>query len=214
MNKQTATEIFERLQTANPEPTTELIYHNDFELLVAVVLSAQATDIRVNIVTEKLFAQANNPRDMVTLGEDQVRTLIQSLGLYKNKAKNVILLSQQLIDRHAGQVPQHMEELIELAGVGRKTANVILNTLYHHPTIAVDTHVFRVSKRLKLAPKSATTPEAVEKHLMKKIPKAFLLHAHHWLILHGRYTCLARKPLCQGCIIKDLCPYPSKTPVD
>lgn len=203
-------QVFEILRTKNPSPTTELIYNNDFELLVAVVLSAQSTDIRVNIVTDVLFSKANSANKMVQLNEKAVSEIIQSLGLYKSKAKHVIKLSQQLVDLHSGLVPKNYDELIQLAGVGRKTANVILNTLYHQPTIAVDTHVYRVSKRIGLASKHSKTPLAVENDLLKSIPKPYLINAHHWLILHGRYTCKARHPNCKNCCIQQYCQYKNK----
>lgn len=203
-------QVFEILRTKNPSPTTELIYNNDFELLVAVVLSAQSTDIRVNIVTNILFSKANSAHKMVKLNEKEVSEIIQTLGLYKSKAKNVIKLSQQLVDLYDGLVPKSYDELIQLAGVGRKTANVILNTLYHQPTIAVDTHVYRVSKRIGLASKRSKTPLAVENDLLKSIPKPYLINAHHWLILHGRYTCKARNPGCKNCCIQQYCQYENK----
>ncbi|MBF13798.1 MAG: endonuclease III [Legionellales bacterium] len=203
-------EIFQRFKQHNPTPTTELNYTTPFELLIAVVLSAQATDIRVNIVTQQLFSLAKSPETMVELGEKKIARAIQSLGLYRNKAKNVYALSQQLITNHHSQVPNHYESLIKLPGVGRKTANVILNTYYHAPTIAVDTHVYRVSKRIGLVSSQANTPLAVEKKLLATIPTEYLYHAHHWLILHGRYICMARKPKCRDCFIRDCCRYQHK----
>ena len=203
-------EIFARFAAANPEPKGELYYTNPFTLLVAVVLSAQATDAGVNKATPALFAQADTPAKMAALGEDKVREAIKTIGLFRAKAKNVVALSRLLIERHHGAVPQTRDELTALPGVGRKTANVVLNIAFHQPTIAVDTHIFRVSNRLPLA--KGKTPEAVEAGLEKLVPDAYRLHAHHWLILHGRYICKARKPACDRCIIADLCRYPDKTP--
>ncbi len=205
MNNSQIELVFSRLEKNNPQPTTELHYSNAFELLVAVVLSAQATDIRVNIVTKKLFSLANTPEAMLELGEKAIRETIKSIGLYQNKAKNVIKLSQQIIDEHHHSIPQTLDQLTTLAGVGRKTANVILNTLYGHLVIAVDTHVYRVSKRLGIALKEDKTPLAVEKRIIKRIPKRWLRHAHHWLILHGRYICKAKQPSCTTCPLNDLC---------
>lgn len=205
MNNSQIELVFSRLEKNNPQPTTELHYSNGFELLVAVVLSAQATDIRVNIVTKKLFSLANTPEAMLELGEKTIRETIKSIGLYQNKAKNVIKLSQQIIDEHHHSIPQTLDQLTTLAGVGRKTANVILNTLYGHLVIAVDTHVYRVSKRLGIALKEDKTPLAVEKRIIKRIPKRWLRHAHHWLILHGRYICKAKQPSCTTCPLNDLC---------
>ncbi len=199
----TLSEIFRRFQQVCPEPRGELEYVNPFTLLVAVVLSAQATDIGVNKATRALFAAADTPQKMLILGEDKVRNHIKSIGLYRNKAKNVILLSEQLLRDHGGEVPADRDALVKLAGVGRKTANVVLNMAFGQKTIAVDTHLFRVSNRIPLA--IGKTPEAVEAGLMKRIPDAYLLHAHHWLILHGRYVCKARKPDCAACVISDLC---------
>jgi endonuclease-3 len=196
-------EIFRRLAAANPEPKGELEYLNPFTLLVAVVLSAQATDAGVNKATRALFAAADTPRKMLGLGEEGVRERIKSIGLYRNKAKNVIGLSQALIDRHGGEVPHQREALEALPGVGRKTANVVLNTAFGEPTLAVDTHVFRVAHRLGLA--SGKTPLEVEMGLLEVIPPGYLQHAHHWLILHGRYICQARKPKCDACVVCDLC---------
>ncbi len=196
-------EIFSRFRAQNPEPKGELDYVNPFTLLVAVVLSAQATDIGVNRATRALFAAADTPEAMLALGEDRVRDYIKSIGLFRNKAKNVILLSEQLLRDHGGIVPAEREALVKLAGVGRKTANVVLNMAFGQPTIAVDTHLFRVSNRLPLA--KGKTPEAIEIGLEKIIPAEFMLHAHHWLILHGRYICKARKPECGRCPIEDLC---------
>ena len=202
-------EIFTRFASANPEPKGELYYTNPFTLLVAVVLSAQATDAGVNKATPALFALADTPAKMAALGEEKVREAIKTIGLFRSKAKNVVALSRLLIDRHKGKVPQTREELTALPGVGRKTANVVLNIAFHQPTIAVDTHIFRISNRLPLA--KGKTPEAVEAGLERVVPQAYRLHAHHWLILHGRYICKARKPGCDRCLIADLCRYPDKT---
>ncbi|GLI92221.1 endonuclease III [Methylocystis echinoides] len=201
--------IFARLAASNPEPKGELYYTNPFTLLVAVVLSAQATDAGVNKATPALFAVADTPEKMVALGEDRVREAIKTIGLFRTKAKNVVALSQLLIERHGGEVPQDRDALTALPGVGRKTANVVLNIAFHQPTIAVDTHIFRVSNRLPLA--KGTTPEAVEKGLEAVVPEKYLLHAHHWLILHGRYICKARKPECGRCILYELCRFKEKT---
>jgi endonuclease-3 len=202
-------EAFRRFAAANPDPRTELQYINPFTLLVAVVLSAQATDAGVNKATPALFKLADTPEKMVKLGEPRVRSLIKTIGLYRTKAKNVIALSRQLITKHGGEVPHDREALEGLPGVGRKTANVVLNVAFGEPTIAVDTHIFRVSNRTGIA--VGKTPLDVEMKLMEVVPKRYLLHAHHWLILHGRYTCLARRPLCEKCIISDLCKWPGKT---
>ena len=202
-------EAFRRFAAANPDPRTELASINPFTLLVAVVLSAQATDAGVNKATPALFALADTPEKMAALGEARVRDLIKTIGLYRTKAKNVIALSQQLIAQHGGKVPHDREALEALPGVGRKTANVVLNVAFGEPTIAVDTHIFRVGNRTGLA--VGKTPLDVEMKLMQVVPKKYLLHAHHWLILHGRYTCLARRPLCEKCIIADLCKWPGKT---
>ena len=202
--------MFRRFQAANPEPKGELNSVNAYTLLVAVVLSAQATDEGVNRATGPLFAIAATPAKMVALGEDRVRGLIKTIGLFRNKAKNVIALSQMLIDRHGGEVPDDRAALEALPGVGRKTANVVLNMAFGHPTIAVDTHVFRLGNRIGLAP--GKTPDEVERKLLKAIPPEFLHHAHHWLILHGRYVCKARKPECWRCLISDLCRFKPKTP--
>ena len=196
-------EIFRRFHAVNPEPKGELEHTNPFTLLVAVVLSAQATDAGVNKATRRLFQLADTPEKMVTLGEDQVRELIKTIGLYRNKAKNVILLSEKLIGEHGGVVPADRDVLQSLPGVGRKTANVVLNMAFGQPTMAVDTHVFRVSHRLWLS--KGKTPDAVEADLMKIVPADYMMHAHHWLILHGRYTCKAVKPACERCVIADLC---------
>ncbi|KAA5601859.1 endonuclease III [Blastochloris sulfoviridis] len=202
-------ELFRRFAAANPAPTTELHYTNPFTLLVAVVLSAQATDAGVNKATPALFAAADTPARMAALGEDRVRDLIKTIGLFRNKAKNVVALSEQLVARHGGEVPRQREALEALPGVGRKTANVVLNTAFGEPTIAVDTHLFRVSNRLGLAP--GKTPLAVEAELERVVPDAFKPNAHHWLILHGRYVCKAQKPDCPHCLVRDLCRFPDKT---
>jgi endonuclease III len=201
-------EIFRRLAAANPEPKGELEYANPYTLLVAVVLSAQTTDAGVNKATRGLFRVADTPKKMLSLGEQELEQRIKTIGLYRNKAKNVIALSQRLIDEHHGEVPRQREALEALPGVGRKTANVVLNTAFGEPTLAVDTHVYRVAHRLCLA--SGKTPLDVELGLLKVIPQAYLLHAHHWLILHGRYTCQARKPKCDACVVCDLCTSPDR----
>ena len=203
-------EIFRRFALANPEPKGELNSLNNFTLLVAVVLSAQATDEGVNRATKPLFALADTPERMVVLGEERLRDYIKTIGLYRAKAKNVIALSQQLIEKHGGQVPEDREALEALPGVGRKTANVVLNAAFGHPTVAVDTHLFRLANRIGLAP--GKTPLDVERNLLKVIPKAYLVHAHHWLILHGRYVCKARKPECWRCPISDICRFTPKSP--
>jgi endonuclease-3 len=202
-------EAFRRFQQANPEPKTELQYVNPFTLLVAVVLSAQATDAGVNKATPALFALADTPEKMAALGEDRVRELIKTIGLFRNKAKNVVALSHKLIAEHGGQVPRTREALEELPGVGRKTANVVLNVAFGGHTIAVDTHIFRVGNRTGMA--TGKDPLEVEQKLERVVPAQYKRHAHHWLILHGRYTCVARKPLCERCIIADLCQWPGKT---
>ncbi|TWB34080.1 endonuclease III [Nitrospirillum pindoramense] len=209
MKRATIEEFFRRLAERDPEPKTELEYVNPYTLLVAVVLSAQATDVGVNKATKALFQIADNPAAMVALGEATVRDHVKTIGLYKTKAANVIRLSEILLEKHGGQVPRKREELEELPGVGRKTANVVLNVAFGEPTIAVDTHIFRVSNRTGLAP--GKTVEAVEEKLVKVVPKAYRLHAHHWLILHGRYVCKARKPDCAVCGVIDLCAYEAKT---
>lgn len=208
MNPTKRREIFLRLQAANPHPTTELDYATPFELLVAVMLSAQATDISVNAATRHLFPVANTPQAILVLGEEKLREYIQRIGLYKTKAKHVIQTCRLLLERHGGAVPKTRGELEALPGVGRKTANVILNTAFGQPTIAVDTHIFRVSNRTGLAPGKDVTE--VERKLIKFVPDEFKLDAHHWLILHGRYVCRARKPKCGACIIEDLCEYKNK----
>ena len=203
-------EIFRRFHAANPEPQGELHYVNPYTLLVAVVLSAQATDEGVNRATKPLFAVADTPRKMVALGEDKVRDFIKTIGLFRGKAKNVIALSEILIAKHQGEVPDDREALEALPGVGRKTANVVFNIAFGHPTIAVDTHLFRLGNRTGMAP--GKTPLEVETRLLKVVPKAYGRHAHHWLILHGRYVCKARKPECWRCLIADLCGFKPKTP--
>ncbi len=202
-------EFFARLQKQMPDPKTELQSLNPYTLLVAVVLSAQATDKSVNKATTPLFRIADTPEKMVALGEEQLTGYIRTIGLYRTKAKNVIALSKQLLERHGGQVPRRREELEALPGAGRKTANVVLNVAFGKKTIAVDTHIFRVCNRTNLAP--GKNPLAVELALEKKVPERFKLHAHHWLILHGRYTCVARKPLCLTCVVSDLCRFTDKT---
>ena len=202
-------EFFRRLRALNPEPKGELNYLNSYTLLVAVALSAQATDKSVNKATEALFKVADTPQKMVKLEEARLKQYISTIGLYNAKAKNVIALSQMLIDRHGGEVPDDRDALVELPGVGRKTANVVLNIAFGRPTMAVDTHIFRVSNRTSLAP--GTTPDKVEQALERVVPDEFRLHAHHWLILHGRYICVARKPRCADCPVYDLCAYPAKT---
>ena len=208
MNKHTRQEIFERLRAANPNPTTELHFSSPFELLIAVLLSAQATDKGVNKATEKLFAVANTPQAMLDLGLDGVREYVKTIGLYQTKSKHIMQTCRALLEQHGGEVPQTREELEALAGVGRKTANVVLNTAFGQPVMAVDTHIFRVANRTGLA--RGKTVREVEDKLMKYVPKEFLLNAHHWLILHGRYTCKAIKPQCPSCIINDLCEYGAK----
>jgi endonuclease III len=202
--------LFERLAAANPAPQTELTFLNPFTLLVAVVLSAQATDVGVNRATKALFAAAPTPRAMADLGEEIIREHIRTIGLYRNKAKNVLALSRILVERHGGEVPRDRAALEALPGVGRKTANVVLNTAFGEPTIAVDTHVFRVANRTGLAP--GRTPDAVEAVLNEVVPERFKHGAHHWLILHGRYVCVARRPHCPACPVRDVCRYPDKTP--
>ena len=210
MNAAKRNEIFARLRTANPAPTTELEYASVFQLLVAVILSAQATDKSVNIATRKLFADAPTPQAILALGEDALTEYINRIGLYRNKAKNVIATCALLIERHGGEVPHDREALEALPGVGRKTANVVLNTAFGEPTIAVDTHIFRVANRIGLA--KGKTPLAVELKLLKSVPEEYRQDAHHWLILHGRYVCKARKPECGRCPIPDLCEYKERTP--
>jgi endonuclease-3 len=208
MNAAKRAEIFRRFQAANPHPETELEYSSPFELLVAVVLSAQATDKGVNLATRKLFAKANTPEKILALGEAGLKDYIKTIGLYQNKARHIIQTCRLLIDQHQSQVPANREELEKLPGVGRKTANVILNVAFGEPTMAVDTHIFRVANRTGIAP--GKTPLEVEKKLLRHIPAEFMQHAHHWLILHGRYICQARKPQCFRCSILDLCDYKDK----
>ncbi|SDA16851.1 DNA-(apurinic or apyrimidinic site) lyase /endonuclease III [Nitrosospira sp. Nsp11] len=209
MNSSIRHEIFRRFKSVNPNPTTELEYRSTFELLIAVILSAQATDKGVNVATRKLFSTANTPEKILDLGEAGLRDYIKSIGLYKTKAKNIIATCNLLIQHHGSKVPQTREELEKLPGVGRKTANVILNTAFGQPTMAVDTHIFRVANRTGLA--RGKTVLEVELKLLKYIPKEFSHDAHHWLILHGRYVCIARKPKCAICIINDLCEFKEKT---
>ncbi|BAL24110.1 endonuclease III [Azoarcus sp. KH32C] len=209
MKRDAIREFFRRLAEANPTPTTELEFGTPFQLLVAVVLSAQATDKSVNLATRGLFAAAPTPEEMITLGEEGVASHIKTIGLYRNKAKNVVALSRLLLERHAGEVPANREALEALPGVGRKTANVVLNTVFRQPVMAVDTHIFRVANRTGLAPGKDVL--AVEEALMKRVPKEYLLDAHHWLILHGRYVCTARKPRCPECVVRDLCEFRDKT---
>lgn len=209
MNKSKCEELFARLQSANPNPKTELVYQTPFELLIGVILSAQATDVSVNKATALLFPVANTPEKILALGEDGLKQYIKTIGLYNSKAKNIIKTCETLIKEHHSQVPGHREALEALPGVGRKTANVVLNTAFNQPTVAIDTHIFRVSNRTGLA--TGSTPLEVEKKLMKMIPKHYLKNANHWLVLHGRYICQARKPKCSICPIYDLCEYPEKS---
>ncbi len=208
MNKQKRIEIFTRFQENNPEPKTELNYQSNFELLIAVILSAQATDKSVNKATAVLFPLANTAQKILQLGEDGLKDTIKSIGLYHSKAKNIIKTCEVLQEKYLGEVPADRQALESLAGVGRKTANVVLNTAFGQLTMAVDTHIFRVSNRTKIA--IGKDVLAVEEKLLRVIPKNFMLHAHHWLILHGRYTCIARKPRCGSCLIEDLCEYKEK----
>ena len=209
MNAAKREEIFRRLQSLNPEPATELNYRTPFELLVAVVLSAQATDKSVNLATPQLFAAAGSPAAMLALGQDGLEAYVRTIGLYRTKAKNLLATCRILIERHGGEVPREREALESLPGVGRKTANVILNTAFGEPTIAVDTHIFRVANRTALAPGKNVVE--VEKKLLKLVPEPYRKNAHHWLILHGRYVCKARTPECPACAIRDLCEYKQKT---
>ncbi len=209
MNNAKRREIYSRLARANPAPTTELQYGSNFELLVAVILSAQATDVSVNKATEKLFKVAKTPAEIVALGESRLKRYIKTIGLFNNKAANIVKMAKILIDEHAGRVPHDRAALEALPGVGRKTANVILNTAFGEPTIAVDTHIFRLANRTGLAPGKNVLE--VERRLEKVTPPEFKRHAHHWLILHGRYVCKARKPECSRCVIADLCEYRHKT---
>jgi endonuclease-3 len=203
-------EMFERFKNANPHPSTELEYATPFELLVAVILSAQATDVSVNKAMRRLFPVANTPAAIAALGIEGLTPYIQTIGLYRNKAKNIVAMSQKLLTEHDGKVPDNREALEALPGVGRKTANVVLNTAFGQPTIAVDTHIFRVANRIGIAP--GKNVEQVEQNLLRVVPDAFKRDAHHWLILHGRYTCTARKPQCWNCMIADLCAFQDKTP--
>jgi endonuclease-3 len=212
VNRKKVAVIFERFKTANPNPTTELEYSTPFELLVAVILSAQATDKSVNLATRVLFKHANTPQAIAALGVEGLSSYIKTIGLFNSKAKNVIAMCNLLLEHHGGKVPQSREALEALPGVGRKTANVILNTAFGQPTMAVDTHIFRVANRIGLAP--GADVRAVEDHLLKVVPDEYLHDAHHWLILHGRYTCIARKPKCPTCLIRDLCEYTQKTPAE
>ena len=209
MNAEKRKQIFERLKTANPNPTTELEYTTPFELLIAVILSAQATDVSVNKATRKLYTVASTPEKIFALGVNGLIPYVQTIGLYRNKAKNVIDTCRLLLEHHHGEVPRDRESLQALPGVGRKTANVVLNTAFGQPAMAVDTHIFRVSNRTGLAP--GKNVDIVEQKLMKFVPPEYLLDAHHWLILHGRYTCLARTPQCWNCPIADLCEFKTKT---
>lgn len=204
--------IFSRFKEANPSPTTELEYRTPFELLVAVILSAQATDRSVNLATRKLFQRANTPQAMLELGVEGLARYIRTIGLFNTKAKNIIETCRILVEKHGGEVPRSREELEALPGVGRKTANVILNTAFGESTVAVDTHIFRVANRTGIAP--GANVREVEERLLQVVPQEYLKDAHHWLILHGRYTCVARKPKCPQCLIRDLCEYPHKTPSD
>lgn len=208
MNPQKRQQIFARLKAANPHPTTELAYTNPFELLIAVILSAQATDVGVNKATAKLYPVANTPEGILALGLEGLKSYIKTIGLYNSKAENIIKTCRILVEQHESEVPQSRQALEALPGVGRKTANVVLNTAFGHPTIAVDTHIFRVSNRTRLAPGKDVTE--VERKLEKFVPAEYKQDAHHWLILHGRYTCIARKPRCGSCIIEDLCEYKEK----
>jgi endonuclease-3 len=210
MPKESVFRFYERLADEMPEPETELQYESPYELLVAVALSAQATDVSVNAATRKLFPVARTPEAMIALGEEGLADYIKTIGLWRNKAKNVIALSRQLIEEHGGVVPESREALTKLPGVGRKTADVVLNVAFGHPTIAVDTHIFRVANRTGLA--AGKTADAVSDRLVKRTPEAFLQHAHHWLILHGRYVCKARTPECWRCVVNDLCHFGDKTP--
>ena len=209
MNKDKRTEIFARLRAENPEPTTELDFGSPFELLVAVILSAQATDVSVNLATQKLYPVANTPQAMLDLGLEGLKGHIKSIGLFNTKAANILKTCRILLDEHDGEVPRDRDALQALPGVGRKTANVVLNTAFGEPTIAVDTHIFRVSNRTRIAP--GKTPRQVEDKLLRWVPVDFKRGAHHWLILHGRYVCTARRPRCGACVIEDLCEYREKT---
>lgn len=208
MNKEKRIEIFSRLRENNPHPTTELNFSNPFELLIAVILSAQSTDKGVNKATDKLFPAANTPQAILALGEDGLKEYIKTIGLYNSKGKNILKTCQILIEQHNSEIPEDRKSLEALPGVGRKTANVVLNTAFGHPTMAVDTHIFRVSNRTKIA--HGKDVVEVEKRLLRLVPKEFMLDAHHWLILHGRYICTARKPKCSACLIEDLCEFNKK----
>ncbi len=209
MNKQKRIEILTRLRAQNPQPTTELNFNSPFELLIAVILSAQATDKGVNKATDKLFSVANTPQAVLDLGVEGLKEYIKTIGLYNSKAENIIKTCRDLIEKHNGEIPQTREALEALAGVGRKTANVVLNTAFGQPTIAVDTHIFRVSNRTNFAPGKDVVK--VEEKLLKVVPDEFKVNVHHWLLLHGRYTCIARKPRCGSCVIEDLCEFKEKT---
>lgn len=209
MKPEKVEEFFARLKAQNPSPKGELDYTNPYTLLVAVVLSAQATDTGVNRATKDLFKTVKTPQDMLTLGEKKLKEHVKSIGLFNTKAKNIMALSKILVESHGGKVPKTREELVKLPGVGRKTANVVLNIAFGEPTIAVDTHIFRIGNRTGIAP--GKTPEEVEQKLLKAVPEKYLRHAHHWLILHGRYVCKARKPACPECIVRDLCAFKGKT---
>ncbi|WP_409432729.1 endonuclease III [Litorimonas sp. RW-G-Af-16] len=209
LNRAQISEIYKHLQSLDPAPRTELDYHNPYTLVVAVALSAQSTDVGVNKATKALFKIADTPERMVALGEDVVRDHIKTIGLYRNKAANVIKLSRMLIDEYDSIVPEDRDELIKLPGVGRKTANVVMNEAFGHPTMAVDTHIFRVANRTGMAP--GKDPYIVELNLLRVTPEEYALHAHHWLILHGRYTCIARKPKCYNCAIRNICKFTKKT---
>jgi endonuclease-3 len=209
MKRKAVDEFFRRLAEQRPDPRSELVFINPYTLLVAVVLSAQATDAGVNKATAPLFKLVDSPQKMLALGEEKLRDHIKTIGLFNTKAKNVMALSRLLVERHGGDVPKNREDLEALPGVGRKTANVVLNVAFAEPTMAVDTHIFRVANRTGLAP--GKTPYEVEKGLLRAVPERWRLHAHHWLILHGRYVCIARKPRCEACIVSDLCAYPAKT---
>ncbi|MCE2596806.1 endonuclease III [Motilimonas cestriensis] len=209
MNKDKRLEILTRLRDNNPQPETELNFSSPFELLVAVTLSAQATDVSVNKATDKLFPVANTPQAIFDLGVDGLKSYIKTIGLYNSKAENVIKACRMLLDLHGGEVPEDLDALVALPGVGRKTANVVLNTAFGWPTIAVDTHIFRVSNRTKFA--MGKNVDQVEEKLLKVVPAEFKVDVHHWLILHGRYTCVARKPKCNACLIEDLCEFKDKT---
>jgi len=209
MNAAIREQLFQRLRAANPEPKTELVYRTPFELLVAVILSAQATDRSVNLATPALFAAADTPQKMAALGVERLMDYIKTIGLYRSKAKHLIESSRALVERHGGEVPQDRDSLEALPGVGRKTANVVLNTAFGQETIAVDTHIFRVANRTGMAP--GKTPREVEDRLVRRVPEGFRKDAHHWLILHGRYVCKAMKPDCPRCLIRDMCEYKHKT---